>query len=124
RIPCPSHPPRSPGSDWRNPARRSLRKALACRSVLTSFFLPGLIPRKRLPLEEAYHGNGPGGINRRQPRQQARIERGIASGSLTGNEAARLECQRGRIAVREARDRRNGLSRREHAQIERALNRE
>ncbi len=63
-------------------------------------------------------------INRRQAHQQARIYQGIASGSLTRFEASRLERQEGRIDVLEARDRRNGLSPREHAQLERDLNRE
>lgn len=64
------------------------------------------------------------GINHRQARQQARIYQGIASGSLTEREAARLERQEGRIDTLEARDRRNGLSPRERAQLERDLNRE
>ncbi|HTI39842.1 MAG TPA: hypothetical protein VL484_19935 [Vicinamibacterales bacterium] len=63
-------------------------------------------------------------INKRQARQQNRIYQGIASGSLTRQEAARLERQEGRIDVREARDRRNGLSPRERTQLERSLNRE
>lgn len=64
------------------------------------------------------------GINHRQARQQARIYRGIASGSLTAREAARLERREGRIDVLEARDRRNGVSRRERRQLERALDHE
>ena len=63
-------------------------------------------------------------INKRQARQQARIYQGIASGSLKQHEAARLERQEARIGAREARDRRNGLSPRERAQLERGLNRE
>ena len=69
---------------------------------------------------------GPGTINKRQARQQARIYQGVKSGSLTLRETERLEAQEGRIATVEARDRRSGggLSPREHAQIERDLNRE
>jgi hypothetical protein len=65
-------------------------------------------------------------INARQARQQARIYRGIASGELTLQEAQRLEAQEARIAALEARDRRSGdgLSPREHRQLERDLNRE
>src|SRR5919198_1963697 len=65
-------------------------------------------------------------INARQARQQARIYRGIASGSLTLPEARRLETQEARIAAIEARDRRSGdgLSLRERRQLERDLNRE
>jgi hypothetical protein len=63
-------------------------------------------------------------INKRQARQQARIYQGIASGSLTQHEAARLERQEARINAREARDRRNGFSPRERAQLERSLNHE
>jgi hypothetical protein len=63
-------------------------------------------------------------INKRQARQQTRIYQGIASGSLTRSEAARLERQEARIDAKEARDRRNGLSRRERAQLERNLSHE
>jgi hypothetical protein len=65
-----------------------------------------------------------GNINRRQARQQNRIYQGIASGSLTEREAARLERQEGRIDALEAKDRRNGLSPRERTQLERDLNHE
>jgi hypothetical protein len=64
------------------------------------------------------------GINHRQARQQARIYNGIASGALTPREAGRLEREEARIDALEARDRRNGLSRRERAQLEGDLNRE
>lgn len=69
---------------------------------------------------------GPAGVNRRQARQQARIYQGVRSGSLTLRETERLEAREGRIAAIEARDRRSGggLSPREHAQLERDLNRE
>ena len=63
-------------------------------------------------------------INKRQARQQDRIYQGIASGSLTQHEAARLERQEARIDAREAKDRRNGLTPRERTQLERDLNRE
>ena len=67
-----------------------------------------------------------GSINKRQARQQSRIYQGIASGELTRREAARVEAQEARIAVREARARRsgNGLSPREHRMLERSLSRE
>ena len=69
---------------------------------------------------------GPGNINRRQARQQARIYQGVKSGSLTLRETERLESQEARLAALEAKDRRSGggLSSREHAQLERDLNRE
>lgn len=68
----------------------------------------------------------PGNINQRRARQQARIYQGVESGSLTLRETERLESQEGRIAAIEARDRRSGggISPREHAQLERDLNRE
>jgi hypothetical protein len=69
---------------------------------------------------------GPGHINHRQAREQRRIARGIASGSLNAREAARLERQEAHIARREARARRSGdrLTVRERAHINRALDRE
>jgi hypothetical protein len=47
-------------------------------------------------------------INKRQDRQQVRIDRGIANGSLTARETARLERQQSRIASAEARARADG----------------
>lgn len=69
---------------------------------------------------------GPGNINQRRARQQARIYQGVKSGSLTLRETEHLESQEGHIAAVEARDRRSGggISPREHAQLERDLNRE
>jgi hypothetical protein len=68
----------------------------------------------------------PGQINHRQTREQRRIARGIASGSLTAREGARLERQEARIAAREARARRSGdcFTTRERTRINRELNRE
>jgi hypothetical protein len=59
-------------------------------------------------------------INKRQDRQQLRIDRGIASGSLTARETARLERQQSRIASAEARDRADGgrLTLRERYRLE------
>jgi hypothetical protein len=69
---------------------------------------------------------GPGSINKRQARQQARIYQGVKSGSLTLRETTHLEAQEARVAALEAKDRRTGggLSPREHQQLERDLNRE
>lgn len=59
-------------------------------------------------------------INQRQNQQQQRIAKGIASGSLTAHEAARLERQQAGIARYEARSRADGpgLTRAERVRIE------
>lgn len=41
-------------------------------------------------------------IDQRQINQERRIEQGVASGSLTAGEAARLEAQQARVETREA----------------------
>lgn len=65
------------------------------------------------------------GVNARENRQQNRIYNGVANGSLTHHEAARLEKQQVKLARREARMRQsgNGLSRNERAKLEREENR-
>jgi hypothetical protein len=64
-------------------------------------------------------------INKRQNHQQQRIAKGISSGRLTAQEAARLEQQQARIARVESRSRASGggLSRSERARINRMQNR-
>ncbi len=59
------------------------------------------------------------GVNQRQHRQQARIEQGTRSGTLTPAETKQLRRQQTRIARYEARSRAdgNGLSRRERANL-------
>jgi hypothetical protein len=59
-------------------------------------------------------------INQRQTKQQARIAKGVANGSLTANEAARLQRQQVHIAHYEARSRADGpgLTSVERARIE------
>ncbi len=47
-------------------------------------------------------------INQRQAKQQARIDKGIANGSLTAKEVNRLQRQQGHIAAYEARSRADG----------------
>jgi hypothetical protein len=63
-------------------------------------------------------------INERQDRQQHRIAKGVASGSLTAREATRLERQQAHIARYEARSRADGpgLTHRERANIARMQN--
>lgn len=65
------------------------------------------------------------GVNARENRQQNRIYNGVANGSLTQREAARMEKQQQKLARREARMRQsgNGLSRNERAKLEREENR-
>lgn len=66
------------------------------------------------------------GINRREYREQQRINQGIRSGELTRREAARLEAGLARIRINErfARMSGGGISPRERARLDRELNRE
>lgn len=48
-------------------------------------------------------------IDRREARQQKRIDQGVASGRLTPKETARLEAQQGRIEAAEARAKSDGV---------------
>ena len=66
------------------------------------------------------------GINRREYREQQRINQGIRSGELTRREAARLEAGLARIRTDErfARMSGGGISPRERARLEREMNRE
>lgn len=64
------------------------------------------------------------GVNKRQARQEARVNQGVNSGSLNRREAARLRRNQHNIARYEARSRADGggLSRRERANIARMQN--
>ena len=66
------------------------------------------------------------GINRREYREQQRINQGIRSGELTRREARRLESGLARIRTDErfARMSGRGISPRERARLEREMNRE
>lgn len=48
-------------------------------------------------------------VDRREARQQKRIDKGVASGQLTPKEAARLEAQQGRIETAEAKAKSDGV---------------
>jgi hypothetical protein len=48
-------------------------------------------------------------IDKREARQQRRIEQGVASGQLTPKETARLEAQQGRIETAEAKAKSDGV---------------
>jgi hypothetical protein len=48
-------------------------------------------------------------VDRREARQQKRIDQGVASGQLTPKEAARMEAQQGRIANAEAQAKSDGV---------------
>ena len=65
-------------------------------------------------------------INQRQVHQDFRVAQGVRSGALTGRELIKLERQDDRIAATEARMRADdgGLSRRERARLQVALNRQ
>jgi hypothetical protein len=66
------------------------------------------------------------GINRREYREQQRINQGIRSGELTRREAGRLEAGLARIRTDErfARMSGGGISPRERARLDREINRE
>ena len=62
-------------------------------------------------------------IDRRQDRQQHRIERGVRSGEITPSEHHRLQAEQARIRQLEANAKRDGhISRHEAEQIRRAQN--
>ena len=62
-------------------------------------------------------------IDRRQDRQQHRIERGVRSGEITPSEYHRLQAEQARIRQLEANAKRDGhISRHEAEQIRRAQN--
>lgn len=65
-------------------------------------------------------------INKRQARQEKRIEEGVQNGNLTPRETQRLTGQEARISDLEAKDRASGgrLSSRERAELNRLLNTE
>ncbi|MEK6410763.1 MAG: hypothetical protein AABN34_27885 [Acidobacteriota bacterium] len=68
---------------------------------------------------------GPRGINKREYREQQRINQGIRSGELTRREAARLEAGLARIRIHERFARADGnVTPRERARLERELSRE
>jgi hypothetical protein len=48
-------------------------------------------------------------VDRREARQQKRIDKGVASGQLTPKEAARMQAQQGRIKAAEANAKSDGL---------------
>jgi len=63
-------------------------------------------------------------IDRRQARQQARIDQGVSSGRLNANEAARLQQRQTNLDARQARANADGkVTRREQARLNRAENR-
>lgn len=68
---------------------------------------------------------GPRGINKREYREQQRINQGIRSGELTRHEAARLQAGLARIRIHERFARADGnITPRERARLERELSRE
>lgn len=61
------------------------------------------------------------GIDKREAVQQQRIEQGVKSGALTGNEAARLEQGQARVEKMEARAKSDGrVTRQERQRIHKA----
>ncbi len=62
-------------------------------------------------------------VDQRQANQEARIQQGIASGELTGREAARLERGQQRVANMEAAAKADGVvTKRERVQLQHAQN--
>lgn len=62
-------------------------------------------------------------IDRRQSQEQARIRQGVRSGELTRKEAIRLEREQAKIRVDERFLRRDGLTNKERARLQKELNR-
>ena len=63
------------------------------------------------------------GIDKRQAEQERRIQQGVASGQLTGKEAARLEKGQARVQHMEDRAKADGVvTKQERARIEHAQN--
>jgi Ni/Co efflux regulator RcnB len=62
-------------------------------------------------------------INRREHHEQVRIRQGIKSGELSRKEAARLEKEQAKIRVDERFARKNGVTPKERARLEKELNR-
>lgn len=72
----------------------------------------------------AFAGTNDPRIDRRQEKQEQRIEQGVQSGALTPKEAGRLEAQQARIAQEEARMKADGnLTRAERAKLTHDQNR-
>jgi hypothetical protein len=64
-------------------------------------------------------------LDQRQANQEQRIQQGVQSGSLTQQEAARLERGQGRLQAREDRAKADGVvTRQERTQLQRAENRQ
>ena len=77
-----------------------------------------------LPLAVLAQTNTPN-IDQRQANQEARIQQGVNSGSLTPREAARLERGQGRVDRMEGRAKADGVvTDRERARIQHAENRQ
>lgn len=63
-------------------------------------------------------------VDRRERRQQARIQEGVKSGELTGKEAAKLEAQQGKIRQDEMKAKADGtISPAERMKLKREQNR-
>ncbi|WP_269532737.1 hypothetical protein [Chitinimonas sp. BJYL2] len=73
----------------------------------------------------AFAGDNTPRVDKRQAKQEHRIEQGIASGELTEREANRLERRDDRIEAREAHMKADGtVTRAERARLHHALNKE
>jgi len=70
---------------------------------------------------------GPGdtpGVDRREQKQQMRIQEGVQSGALTPGEAAKLEAEQARIRAKEAQMKSDGVvTKQERKELQRDLNR-
>jgi len=64
------------------------------------------------------------GVDRREQRQQTRIQEGVASGALTPREAAKLEAEQARIRAKEQAMKADGVvTKQERKELQRDLNR-
>jgi uncharacterized membrane protein YebE (DUF533 family) len=88
-----------------------MKRNLIIATVLTAATLP-VFAQTNTPV-----------VDQRQANQEARIQQGVASGALTGREAARLERGQQRVENMEAAAKADGVvTKRERAQLQHAQN--
>lgn len=97
--------------------KRKLAAILAPLALFGALALP--VAARTRPVQQDQ------GVDRRQERQERRINRGVRNGSLTQREARHLERREGRIQRTESRMLSDGrFTRRERRRLNRRLNRE
>lgn len=80
-------------------------------AILGTALCAGMLPASAAP------------VDRREHREQTRIHQGVRSGELTRREVRRLEAEQAKIRVDERLARRDGLTAKERARLQKELNR-